>query len=712
MSSSSLCSHCQLPVRNYVQRREVNGETHEFCCYGCCLAYLVNHGSREEPVAAWLLIRLGIGAFLAMNIMLFSLMLYSGSVTTLSDQLLQGIHILLWILATPVVFFVGGPFINGAWQAARRGKVTADTLVSLGTLGAYGYSVFQILAGGKVVYFDTATMVVVLFTVGRYLEAVARVRTTRSLIPMLEAERAKAKVINHGQESEKPVVSITPDTIVRVSPGERIPVDGVVVEGHSSCNEEVLTGQNTDTAKQPGSTVYAGSINKNGQLMIRATTSGQDTRWVQISRQLRETLAHKTLVGRLVDQISAVFVFAVLILAIGTVYYWSNHTSFDQALMSGLAVLVVACPCALGLAAPLAATLGLGQATKHGVMLREGGVFEHLARIKGVAFDKTGTLTKQSLQVTNITTVADEEQSVLQRAVSLAQGLAHPKATAILQTLTLREVSSAPYTDFQVHPGQGVSARFGNIFVAMGSIDFMHTLDWFVPSILSIEITPSDDSSVCIGWDGSVRGCFELIELLDPEVLPMIDTLHNIGLNTILLSGDAPAAVEKTAKEAGIHAWQGGLLPWQKVDALLEWAKQHGPVAMIGDGINDGPVLAQAKVGIAVGNATDLARASADVTLPEAALNRLTWLFLLARKVQKTILTNFAWALGYNLIALTLAAAGLLLPIFAAALMAGSSLVVVINSLAAGREVNVSSLTANRQDLALVPVNLFVHKKV
>ena len=709
---SLVCTHCQLPVRNYVQRREVNGELQDFCCYGCCLAYLVKHGSREEPVAAWLLIRLGIGTFLAMNIMLFSLMLYSESVSTLSTSLLQGIHILLWILATPVVFFVGGPFIRGAWEAAKQGQASADTLVSVGTLGAYSYSVLQILMGGDIVYFDTATMVVVLFTVGRYLEALARVRTTRSLMPLLEAERATATVIDHDHEREQSIVAIAANTLVRVAPGERIPVDGVVVEGHSSCNEEILTGQSTNIEKQTGSTVYAGSVNHHGQLLIRTTVSGQDTYWVRISRQIKQTLAHKTLVGRLVDRVSAVFVFAVLILGIGTAYYWSQNTSLEQALLSGMAVLVVACPCALGLAAPLATAIGLGQAAQHGIMLREGGVFEYLARLKGVAFDKTGTLTAHSLAVAKLVTVPHEKRVVLERAASLAQGFAHPKAVAILQTAKQRAILPLPVTEFQVHTGMGVSAKLADMFVAMGSIDFMHSLGWSVPRTFNVSHEPGNHSIVYIGWQGLAHGAFELTEALDPQVPPMIEALHAEGLRTYLISGDDPVVVGQSAKQAGIQEWQGGLLPLQKVETLEEWKRRYGPVAMVGDGINDGPVLAKASIGIAVGNATDLARASADVTLSEAVLERLPWLLKLARRVQKTVWTNLVWALSYNLVALSLAAAGLLLPVIAAALMAGSSMVVVINSLTAAREVDDSRATTMHRQAEVTPVHFLQHKKV
>lgn len=712
MTNSHLCSHCQLPLREFVQRREVNGDDHAFCCYGCCLAFLVKHGSREEPVAAWLLIRLGVATFLAMNIMLFSLMLYSGSVSTLSDSLLQAIHVLLWMFATPVVFFVGGPFMLGAWQAMKRKRVTADSLVALGTLGAYFYSVYQVLSHGKVVYFDTATMVIVLFTVGRYLEAIARVRTTRSLMPMLEAERASATVVNNDKEIQQAVIEISPGSVVRVKPGERVPIDGEVIEGQSNCSEEVLTGQKEDITKQVGSCVYAGSINKNGQLLIRATTSGKNTHWMRISKQIRKTLAHKTLVGEVVDRIAAVFIVAVLILAACTISYWSGQTSFEKGLLAGLAVLIVACPCALGLAAPLATTLGLGQAAQRGIMIRDGGVFEHLARIKGIAFDKTGTLTPGSLQVKNFLATPNEKQIVIQRAAILAAGSSHPKAQAIAQTLHQYRTSSDPYTEFKEHPGQGVSANFDGTVVSMGSLDFMYSMGCkFSQPTFDNDIS-NISSKVYIGWQGLVHGFFGLIDSVEPEVQPMVKALHNNGLSTCLLSGDLPSAVEVAAKQAGIEEWKAGLMPWDKVNVINEWTQQIGPVAMVGDGINDGPVLAAAKVGIAVGNATDLARASADITLPEQAMGHLPWLIAHAKNVQKTVVTNLIWAFSYNAIALTLAATGLLQPVIAAALMAGSSLVVVINSLASGKEIKEPSTLGQDNQVVVEATNMFAPKKV
>ena len=376
--------------RALAQQREVNGEHGVFCCYGCCLAYQVHHGEKEEPEAASLLIRLGVGAFLAMNIMLFSLLLYSGTFGAADGWMVNVVHWLLWILATPLVVVLGGPFVRGAWQSALQRRVTTDTLVAIGALAAYGYSAVQVVLGSGEVYFDTATMVLVLFVLGRYLEAQGRVRAMRSLAPMLAAERAQARVFADGSDTLRPVGQVQPGNLVRILPGERIPVDGLIIEGRSDCDESILTGQPQPQPKAPGAAVHAGSLNGRGQLLVRATAAGGATRWVQISRLVREALAQKSSLANTVDRLAAVFVPAVIVLALATVWFWSAREPFGQALLTGLAVLVVACPCSLGLAAPLATTLGIALAAQRGILIRSGRALERLARVRAIAFDKTG----------------------------------------------------------------------------------------------------------------------------------------------------------------------------------------------------------------------------------------------------------------------------------------------------------------------------------
>jgi len=675
----STCSHCLLAIGRLGQEREVNGEKHAFCCYGCCLAYQVHHGEREEPDAALLLIRIGVGAFIAMNIMLFSLLLYSGTFGVEDGATAHLVHSLLWILTTLLVIVLGGPFVAGAWQAARQGRLTSDTLVSIGTLAAYGYSAHQVWYGAGDVYFDTVTMVLVLFTLGRYLEARGRVQAARSLAPMLAAERAEVRAVIDGSDTMRPVHTIQAGAVLRVLPGERIAVDGVVVEGRSECDEAVLTGQSEMQVKVPGASVHAGSINGAGQLVVRATTDGNATRWIQISRAVRSALARKTLLGETVDRLAAAFIPLVVMLAIGTFWFWSGRVPFEQAMLIGLAVLVVACPCSLGLAAPLATSLGIGIAAQRGILLRSGSVLERLARINAIAFDKTGTLTEGRPKVLQVSTQDAAEQQVLLHATALASASEHPLAKAIAEAG--RGLNTTAASEVRAHPGAGISGRVDGHIAAMGSVEFMSAMGWPVPA--SLQDGPMESTHVYVGWGHRVHGLIALADRLLPEAAEAMTALRRRGTPVLLLSGDREAVVARIATTLGIPEWRSQLMPEAKVAVLQDWAERHGPAAMVGDGLNDGPVLAAAAVGIAVGGATDLARESADVVLPERALGNLLWLFQLARSVRESIRANLTWALGYNLVAISLAMFGLLQPIFAAALMAGSSVVVVSRSLRA-----------------------------
>jgi Cu2+-exporting ATPase len=691
MTPTLLCSHCRLPVGRFGQRQEVNGETHPFCCYGCSLAYQALHGAREEPEAAALLIRLGIGGFLAMNVMLFSLLLYvdafSGEVSNGPDAwLAQWVPWLLWALATPLLAMLGGPFIGGAWRAARAGRLTADTLVSLGALAAYGFSALQVVRGSGQVYFDTVGMVLLLFTLGRFIEAQGRLHALRSLAPMLAAERARVRVVLDGKEESRSIDQVGTGDRVRVRPGERIPVDAMVVEGCSACDESLLTGQPDPQPKAPGDRVHAGSLNGCGQLLLSVAGSGSDTRWIRISRLVQEALAQKSLRGELVDRVTAWFIPGVLLLAAATTGYWAGHGNLEQALLSGLAVLVVACPCALGLAAPLAMSLGIARAARRGVLLRGGAVLEKLARLQGIAFDKTGTLTQGRLQARSLACDGATAAQVVARAGALAQGSDHPVARAIAAMPGSPDNPLQTAASLQAHPGAGLSGQVDGAPCALGSANFMRTLGWDIPPGLAQADTPAGATVVYVGWNGRVHGRLLLTDTVRPEAAQVIAALRARGLYPLLLSGDGEPAVAHLARALGIAAWHAELSPEAKVVCIRNWARRHGGIAMVGDGLNDGPVLAAAPVGVAVGGASDLARESADVVLPEGGLAQLPWLLEVADDVRRSVRANLLWAFGYNAVALTLAVTGLLQPVLAAALMAGSSLLVVGRSLLAGRK--------------------------
>ena len=683
-SLEKFCSHCLLPLGSYPTKRIVNGEDHAFCCYGCCLAYQVKHGSREEPEAAWLLVRLGIGGFLSMNIMLFSLLLYSGTFDVADSEMLPKFYWLLGIFATPVLFILGGPFIKESWEGALQGRLNSATLISIGAISAYGYSMLMLFTGGKNIYFDTATMILVLFTLGRYLEASGRAKAVRNVAPLLEAERQWATVIENGKEKRSSISKMKVGMNVRIRPGERFPVDGIVLEGFSSADESILTGENRPVIKSEGDLVLAGSINQKGSLLIECGALGAATQWGLLCKSVREALSHPSSIQRLADNVASIFVPIVLAITILTIIYWQSQVPLDQALLNGLAVLVVACPCALGLAAPLATALGLGQYIQRGCIIRGGEIQETLAKIRRIAFDKTGTLTKGATRLIKIENNDASQEEVLQRAAGLEQHSEHSLAQGIISVAKERKLIIKNPERVQAVAGSGVMGYIEGELTAVGRSEWLIEQGLEMPSLFVKKLQNYESSGqtvVCVGWSGKIHGILLIDDMLLPEVPIMVETLKKLDMRTILLTGDLPAVASRIAKSAGVEEWKASMSPDEKCDFLEQWGGIEDPAIMVGDGLNDGPVLARAEVGIAVGSATDLARETADLVLPEKGLALLPWVILLSRAVHRTIITNLLWAFGYNIVAITLAVFGLLQPILAAGLMAGSSLLVVFNSL-------------------------------
>ena len=677
-----LCRHCWIPLGSRPISRPIGGEERAFCCYGCCIAFQVKHGQSEEWEAAWLLIRLGVGGFLSMNIMLFSLLLYAGAFTGGDARVLPWVQLLLWIFATPAVAILGGPYLREALIDARRGCLTSSTLIAVGVCAAYGYSAVAVLERSPHVYFDTATMVLMLFTLGRYLEAAGRAKAARNLEPLLAAENAWANTVVAGTEIRRPVREVDAGMLVRVRPGERIVVDGVVVEGESHTDEAVMTGESRKITKAVGSPVIAGSINLDGPLLIRSNGPGPTTRWAQICRSVRETLGRRSPVQRVADHLVGAFVPLVLALGILTVLYWAQELAFDRALLVGLSVLVVACPCAVGLAAPLATSIGIGRLARWGCLVRDPGALEVLARTQRLAFDKTGTLTSGTTQVVAIESAGAAREEVLARAAGLERYSEHALAGAITKAAASLGVEPVLTHDVRVIAGRGIRGRADEQVVAAGSAALMRELIWTLPQALASRAQSLERSGyavVYVGWGREVRAILALDDAPDPDARSTVEQLGRRGLRVMLLTGDLEQAAQRLAGAVGITDIQAGLSPEAKREVLGRHRSEV--VAMVGDGLNDGPVLAAADVGIAVGSGTDLARETAALVLPPGGLWMLPFVIDMARSVRKTILGNLIWAFGYNLVALILAVFGLLQPVLAAAVMAGSSLLVVANSL-------------------------------
>ncbi|MEJ6608970.1 MAG: heavy metal translocating P-type ATPase [Paracoccaceae bacterium] len=679
------CSHCHLPVMSLGIERNIAGTgTRLFCCYGCHLAFQVGHGYMEESTTTWLLIRIGIGAFLAMNIMLLSLLIYSGTFSE-ADRLVQrAIIYLIWLLSTPVVIILGGPFIREAIRGALETRITTDALISIAVLVAYGYSSVAAINGSDDVYFDTVTMVLVLFTVGRFLEASGRSQAVRDLEPIFLAEHGSASVITKDGLKVIQISNILPGMQLRCIPGERIAVDGVIIEGYSDVNEASITGESSPAAKKPGSLVSAGCINLSGVLILECSTPASESTWAIISRSLRESLKSPTSIQQLADRWASIFVPGVLALAIGTFLVWSVDHPFSQSMTVSLAVLVVACPCALGLAAPLATTIGISLLAERGCLIRDGAVLEVLATTKGVAFDKTGTLTTGSPELFMIKTGIETEDEVLRVAASLEIASLHPIAAAIILEATNRNLNLYSLVNHKAIPGLGIEAYVDGVHVAVGSSLMINHLDWEFSDQISSHLELLNDKPytlVMVAWSGSVRGILVFTDFLHPQAHKVIKVLKDDGMFTALLSGDRTTISKKIAQDVGVDYVEAALLPNEKVAAVERLRNLYGCMIMVGDGINDGLALVEADVGIAVSGATDLARESADIVLPKDGIHLIPWVIKISQEVRKTIIVNLAGAFSYNAIAISLAATGWLQPVAAALLMVTSSLAIIINSL-------------------------------
>jgi Cu2+-exporting ATPase len=597
-------------------------------------------------------------------------------------------HLLLWNFATPALVILGEPYLRETWAQALRGRVTSSALVVLGVGAAYAYSVFATIERSEAVYFDTATMVLMLFTLGSYIEAAARAKAARDLEPLLAAESECATVVEAGTEIRRPVRDIRAGTLVRVRPGERVPVDGVVVDGESVTDEAVITGESRQIVKGVGSAMVAGSINLDGPLLIRSSGVGSATRWAQICRSVRDALSRRSTIQRVADRVVGLSVPLVIILGSLTVLYWARSLPFDRALLIGLAVLVVACPCAVGLAAPLATSLGIGRLARCGCLVRDPGVLEALSRTRLLAFDKTGTLTSGAARVVAIESEEATIDEALARAAGLERHSEHGLARAIIAAAAERGLEPTSTRDVRVVPGRGILGSAGDQPVAAGNRALMKDLGWFLTPALEDRtqaLEASGHTVIYVGWAGRVHAVLSLDDTPLPEARWTIEELRGLGVHVTLLTGDLEQTARRVGVEFGVEDIQAALSPEEKRAALARLRQSHQIVAMVGDGLNDGPVLADADVGIAVGSATDLARETASLVLPPAGLWMLPWVISVARAVHTTILTNLVWAFGYNLLALTLAVLGLLQPVLAAVVMASSSLLLVANSLRISR---------------------------
>jgi Cu+-exporting ATPase len=614
---------------------------------------------------------------------------------------------LVWVefaLTGIVLFWAGARILRSAWGAAKNRASDMNVLIATGTLAAFVYSTVAAALSMHAVYFETAAVIVTLILIGRLLEARARSHTSDAIRKLLDLQARTARVIRDGQEIDVPIEQVRVGDLVRVRPGEKIPVDGVVKEGASAVDESMITGESVPAEKQPGDTVIGATINRTGSFTFEATNVGRDTMLAQIVRMVRAAQASKAPIQRLADVVASYFVPVVVSIAVATFAVWFIFGSVSFAVLSAVAVLIIACPCALGLATPTSITVGTGKGAENGVLIRSAGALEIAGRVTTVVLDKTGTITRGEPSLTDIVLnqVQDDDpqaqdDDVLRLAASAERASEHPIAQALVRAAQERGLDLDEPVDFEAFPGGGVRATVEGKTILVGTAKLLRENGIDTSGLDSdIEKLESEGKTVVVvAVDGPSTGsgcpCVGLLAVADtvkPGSKEAIERLKQLGLEVVMITGDNPRTARAVASEVGIDEVLSEVLPGDKAARVRELRQQGKVVAMVGDGINDAPALVEADLGIAIGTGTDIAIESADITLISGELSGVVTAIELSRATVANIKQNLFFAFIYNTLGIPIAAGVLypilhlqLNPMIAAAAMAASSLSVVSNAL-------------------------------
>ncbi len=601
------------------------------------------------------------------------------AIPAVPDILPFRLDILLFVLATPVQFWAGKRFYDGAWGALKRGTSNMNTLIAVGTSVAYGYSVAVTAFDGRWIFahyeaatfFETSAAIIALVLLGRYLEARAKGKASEAIKGLMGLRPETAKVIRDGDEVDVPIEEVVVGNLVRVLPGERIPVDAEVIEGSTWVDESVLTGESMPVQKTEGDDVYGATVNTTGSMTIRATGVGKDTVLSRIIRLVEEAQGSKAPIQRLADVVSSFFVPAVIGIAAAVFLLWlaiGPSPSYVYAMVAAVAVLIIACPCAMGLATPTAIMVGTGKAAEQGVLIRSAETLERAHKVQVVVFDKTGTLTKGVPEVTGVVSRSISDDEVLALAGRLERASEHPVGRAIVAAARNRGLSiDASVTDATALPGMGIIGRIEGREVAVGNLRLFENRGFAMNGLgeQGEEMARSGKTVSFVAVDGQVAGVVAVSDTVKESAPDAISALKRQGVDVVMLTGDGESTAKAVAQSLGIDSVIANVLPADKAEHVARLQGDETVVAMVGDGINDAPALAQADVGIAVATGTDIAMETADITLIRGDLIGVAKAIDISRKTMRTVRQNLFWAFAYN-VALIPVAAGVLYPVFSA----------------------------------------------
>ena len=610
---------------------------------------------------------------------LFSAMFFhmAGQMNLLTNGYFQ------WALATPVQFLIGARFYKGAYKSLRGGGANMDVLIAMGTSAAYFYSVYNIFAGVHEYYFEASAVIITLILLGKTFEAVAKGKTSEAIKKLMGLQPKTARVLKDGEEKEIPIENLQIGDIVIVKPGEKVPVDGVIVQGSSSLDESMITGESMPVDKGEGDQVVGATINKFGSFRFEAQKIGKDTVLSQIIKLVEDAQGSKAPVQRLADKISGIFVPVVIGIALVTFLAFNFIDSFNTGLINAVAILVIACPCALGLATPTAIMVGTGKGAENGILIKSGEHLERAHKMDSIIFDKTGTITKGKPDVTDILSFGEDRNEILRIAASVEKTSEHPLGEAIVKKAEEEGLARSEAESFSAVPGKGLKASFEGREVLLGNRKLMTENDIDV-SLREKDIEKLETegkTAMLLSVDRKLAGIIAVADGIKETSQAAIRELQDMGLKVFMITGDNERTARAIGAQVGIENILADVLPEDKASEVEKLKSQGMHVGMVGDGINDAPALAAADVGFAIGTGTDVAMEAADITLMRGDLEGVVTAMRLSHRTMKTIKQNLFWAFFYNTLGIPFAALGFLNPMVAGAAMAFSSVSVVSNSL-------------------------------